>query len=79
MECFDVGEVVVGDGGFLFCMEKWGYVKVGVWILEVIVEYLEVGNDFFIMWNVGVKIMLVNLNWGLIYWKYICICVKLID
>lgn len=53
MECFDVGEVVVGDGGFLFCMEKWGYVKVGVWILEVIVEYLEVGNDFVIVWNVG--------------------------
>jgi len=41
LERLDAGEVVVGDGGFLFCMEKRGYVKAGVWTPEVTVEHPE--------------------------------------
>ena len=48
MERLDAGEVVVGDGGFLFCMEKRGYVKAGVWTPEVTVEHPEAGNDLFV-------------------------------
>lgn len=42
----NVGDIIVGDGGMIFCLEKWGYVKVGLWILECIVESLEVGKYF---------------------------------
>jgi len=41
LERLDAGEVIVGDGGFLFCMEKRGYVKAGVWTPEVTVEHPE--------------------------------------
>lgn len=41
LERLDAGEVIVGDGGFLFCMEKRGYVKAGVWTPEATVEHPE--------------------------------------
>ena len=44
LERLDAGEVIVGDGGFLFCMEKRGYVKAGVWTPEATVEHPEAGK-----------------------------------
>ena len=43
LERLDAGEVVVGDGGFLFCLEKRGYVKAGQWTPEATVEHPEAG------------------------------------
>ena len=37
-------EVIIGDGGFGFCMEKRGYVKAGMWTPEANVEQAEAGN-----------------------------------
>ena len=39
----------MGDGGFLFCMEKRGYVKAGVWTPEATVEHPEAGKNIFIV------------------------------
>ena len=41
----------MGDGGFLFCMEKRGYVKAGVWTPEATVEHPEAGNEVFIAFS----------------------------
>lgn len=41
LERLDAGEVVIGDGGFVFAMEKRGYVKAGPWTPEVCVEHPE--------------------------------------
>ena len=49
MEILDAGEIVVGDGGFLFCLEKRGYVKAGIWTPEVTVEHPEAGKDSLIV------------------------------
>ncbi|XP_077981780.1 betaine--homocysteine S-methyltransferase 1-like [Glandiceps talaboti] len=38
LERLDNGEVVVGDGGFVFALEKRGYVKAGPWTPEATVE-----------------------------------------
>ncbi|XP_071794942.1 betaine--homocysteine S-methyltransferase 1-like [Asterias amurensis] len=38
MERLDAGEVVIGDGGFVFALEKRGYVKAGPWTPEATVE-----------------------------------------
>lgn len=35
----DADEVVVGDGGFIFALEKRGYVKAGPWTPEAVVEF----------------------------------------
>ncbi len=35
---------VLGDGGFVFAMEKRGYVKAGPWTPEVVMEHPEAGN-----------------------------------
>lgn len=45
LERLDGGEVVVGDGGFLLCLEKRGYVKAGPWTPEVVVEHPEAGRS----------------------------------
>ncbi|KAJ1209399.1 hypothetical protein NDU88_004777 [Pleurodeles waltl] len=37
----DAGEVVIGDGGFVFALEKRGYVKAGPWTPEAAVEHPE--------------------------------------
>jgi len=41
MERLDAGEVVIGDGGFVFALEKRGYVKAGPWTPEAVVEHPE--------------------------------------
>ena len=38
---------VIGDGGFVFAMEKRGYVKAGPWTPEVVMENPEAGNWIF--------------------------------
>eukprot|EP00794_Sanderia_malayensis_P010090 gene10090-11120_t len=38
LERLDAGEIVVGDGGFVFALEKRGYVKAGPWTPEACVE-----------------------------------------
>lgn len=44
LERLDAGEVVIGDGGFLYCMERRGYVKAGAWTPEATVEHPEAGQ-----------------------------------
>ena len=44
LERLDGGEVVIGDGGFIFCMEKRGYVKSGPCTPEATVEHPEAGK-----------------------------------
>ncbi|KAG3266451.1 S-methylmethionine--homocysteine S-methyltransferase BHMT2 [Ictidomys tridecemlineatus] len=39
LERLDDGEVVIGDGSFLITLEKRGYVKVGLWTPEAVVEH----------------------------------------
>ncbi|ERE81707.1 betaine--homocysteine S-methyltransferase 1 [Cricetulus griseus] len=39
LERLDSREVVVGDGGFLFTLEKRGFVKAGLWTPEAVVEH----------------------------------------
>nr|AAG41357.1 betaine-homocysteine methyltransferase 2 [Mus musculus] len=39
LERLDSGEVVVGDSGFLFTLEKGGFVKAGLWTPEAVVEH----------------------------------------
>lgn len=41
LERLDSGEVVIGDGGFVFALEKRGYVKAGPWTPEAVVEHPE--------------------------------------
>ena len=41
MERLDAGEVVIGDGGFVFALEKRGYVKAGPWTPEACIEHPE--------------------------------------
>lgn len=36
--------VVIGDGGFVFALEKRGYVKAGPWTPEASVEHPEAGK-----------------------------------
>lgn len=45
MERLDAGEVVIGDGGFVFALEKRGYVKAGPWTPEAAAEYPEAGEN----------------------------------
>ncbi|XP_004586371.2 S-methylmethionine--homocysteine S-methyltransferase BHMT2 isoform X1 [Ochotona princeps] len=39
LQRLDAGEVVVGDGSFLITLEKRGYVRVGCWTPEAVVEH----------------------------------------
>ena len=39
---------VIGDGGFVFAMEKRGYVKAGPWTPEVVMENPEAGTKLFV-------------------------------
>lgn len=45
LERLDAGEVVIGDGGFVFALEKRGYVKAGPWTPEATAEYPEAGKS----------------------------------
>lgn len=44
LERLDAGEVVIGDGGFVFALEKRGYVKAGPWTPEAAAEHPEAGT-----------------------------------
>lgn len=44
LERLDAGEIVVGDGGFVFALEKRGYVKAGPWTPEAAAEHPEAGT-----------------------------------
>ncbi len=44
LERLDAGEVVIGDGGFVFALEKRGYVKAGPWTPEAAAEHPEAGE-----------------------------------
>lgn len=44
LERLDAGEVVIGDGGFLYCMERRGFVKAGAWTPEATVEHPQAGE-----------------------------------
>ena len=46
LERLDAGEVVIGDGGFVFALEKRGYVKAGPWTPEANVEHPGAGLYF---------------------------------
>ncbi|CAB4037066.1 Betaine--homocysteine S-methyltransferase 1, partial [Paramuricea clavata] len=39
LERLDAGEILIGDGGYLFEMERRGYVAAGVWTPDVNVEH----------------------------------------
>ncbi|XP_076615066.1 betaine--homocysteine S-methyltransferase 1 [Chaetodon auriga] len=41
LQRLDAGEIVVGDGGFVFALEKRGYVKAGPWTPEAAAEHPE--------------------------------------
>ncbi|XP_048874626.1 betaine--homocysteine S-methyltransferase 1 [Brienomyrus brachyistius] len=41
LERLDKGEIVIGDGGFVFALEKRGYVKAGPWTPEAAAEHPE--------------------------------------
>ena len=43
LERLDEG-VVIGDGGFVFALEKRGYVKAGPWTPEAVIEHPEAGQ-----------------------------------
>lgn len=45
MERLNAGEVVIGDGGFVFALEKRGYVKAGPWTPEATKEHPEAGRE----------------------------------
>lgn len=44
LERLDAGEVVIGDGGFVFALEKRGYVQAGPWTPEAAAEHPEAGT-----------------------------------
>jgi len=44
LERLDAGEIVIGDGGFVFALEKRGYVTAGPWTPEATVEHPEAGQ-----------------------------------
>ncbi|KAK3732827.1 hypothetical protein QZH41_017728, partial [Actinostola sp. cb2023] len=50
IERLDAGEVIIGDGGFSYGLEKRGYVKAGQWTPECVVEnpeaVLQLHRDF---------------------------------
>ncbi|XP_059830448.1 betaine--homocysteine S-methyltransferase 1 [Hypanus sabinus] len=41
LERLAAGEIIIGDGGFVFALEKRGYVKAGPWTPEATVEHPE--------------------------------------
>lgn len=44
LERLGAGEIVFGDGGFVFALEKRGYVKAGPWTPEAAAEHPEAGT-----------------------------------
>lgn len=65
----DAGEVVIGDGGFVFALEKRGYVKAGPWTPEAAAEHPEAGRTL-----LGLHLKLkcwsssfVSAEWGVLW------------
>lgn len=50
LERLDAGEIVIGDGGFVFALEKRGYVKAGPWTPEAAAEHPEAGKKHKSQW-----------------------------
>ena len=48
LERLDAGEVVIGDGGYLFALEKRGYLKAGPYTPECVIEFPDAGKQFII-------------------------------
>ena len=46
LDHLNAGDVIVGDGGMTFCLEKRGYVKAGPWTPECTVESPEAGKYY---------------------------------
>ena len=44
LERLEADEVILGDGGFVFALEKRGYVKAGPWTPEAVLEHPEAGK-----------------------------------
>ena len=47
LERLNAGEVLTGDGGMTYALEKRGYVKAGPWTPECNVEHPDGGQFFF--------------------------------
>ncbi|KAB1281161.1 S-methylmethionine--homocysteine S-methyltransferase BHMT2 [Camelus dromedarius] len=65
LEHRDSGEVVVGDGSFLFSLEKRGYVKAGLWTPEAVAERPNAGrekNNSFVVRHLHMDLMRVGSN-----------------
>ena len=60
---------VIGDGGFVFALEKRGYVKAGPWTPEATVEHPEAGRLFAYMNHILLCILT-----GSCYLKYVYFC-----
>ena len=43
---------MIGDGGFVFALEKRGYLKAGPWTPEVTVEHPDAGELSFVLFSV---------------------------
>ena len=44
LQRLDAGEIIIGDGGYAFALEKRGYVKAGPWTPEAAAEHPEAGS-----------------------------------
>lgn len=65
----------MGDGGFLFCMEKRGYVKAGQWTPEVTVEHPEAGKEIlFLVFNFKIELEFSNHIQFDLFLKLPCYC-----
>ena len=45
---------VIGDGGFVFALEKRGYVKAGPWTPEVNIEHPQAGGKVMYTSNISI-------------------------
>ena len=45
IERLDAGEVVIGDGGYVFALEKRGYLKAGPFTPECVIEFPDAGKS----------------------------------
>ena len=49
LERLNAGEIVIGDGGMIFNLERRGYVHAGHYTPEVVIEHPDAGNSYFIV------------------------------
>lgn len=55
VERLNEGEVIIGDGGFCYALERRGYVMAGTWTPECVVENPEAGNGAHARLNTIIK------------------------